>query len=440
MIDFLIIYEVKLRDIENTCLIKYELERRGYKVDTICYFDYSLNRHKYLFRKKPKAVIMPFYKEEKCYFLYIKKIVGSVKKVANLQWEQLAPDALADANGAEEFVTHALVFSWGENNYNSRKKLGVKHPVIVGHTGMDFLREEFHNYYLSKEEIKKKYQLNTSKIVVYLSSFARNNCTEEYLLWANAYYKVDFRPIIHNGRISKRITLEWFETLLQQDKDLTIVYRPHPVEIADEVLHEMEKKYKNFRIIQDSSVKQWIKIADKVFTWMSTSVVEAHFAKANCYLLRPEPLPPEQDYELLQKVPFIDGYEAFEEAVYREEQGFTPLLDETLLSKYYDFAEKPTYQRVCDHLERMLSCDTWDLKQKTSHKYKLRYEIENWIAYQDVKKNKNMAKFIWFPFMSKDRIRAKKEELKSTIFNVASKEELNTIMNRIKNALEGNTP
>ena len=31
-VDFLMIYEHKVRELENLCLIKYELERRGYKV------------------------------------------------------------------------------------------------------------------------------------------------------------------------------------------------------------------------------------------------------------------------------------------------------------------------------------------------------------------------------------------------------------------------
>ena len=32
-VDFLIIYEHKVRELENMCLIKYELERRGYTVE-----------------------------------------------------------------------------------------------------------------------------------------------------------------------------------------------------------------------------------------------------------------------------------------------------------------------------------------------------------------------------------------------------------------------
>ena len=34
-VDFLFIYEVKAREFENICLLKYELERRGYTVEIL---------------------------------------------------------------------------------------------------------------------------------------------------------------------------------------------------------------------------------------------------------------------------------------------------------------------------------------------------------------------------------------------------------------------
>ena len=34
-LDFLFIYEHKVRELENVCLMKYELDRRGYKTEIV---------------------------------------------------------------------------------------------------------------------------------------------------------------------------------------------------------------------------------------------------------------------------------------------------------------------------------------------------------------------------------------------------------------------
>ena len=86
-VDFLIVYETRVRELENVCLLKYELERRGYSVAIINTWNSIVNTKKNV-KYDAKVVITPSMYNDGIYD-FMKSIVGNMKKIVNLQWEQI---------------------------------------------------------------------------------------------------------------------------------------------------------------------------------------------------------------------------------------------------------------------------------------------------------------------------------------------------------------
>ena len=108
-------------------------------------------------------------------------------------------------------------------------------------------------------------------------------------------------------------TLEWVDKFLQTEegKNTEFVYRRHPSEWNSPILEKMAAKHKNFHLITDYSVKQWIVAADTIFSWISTSIAEIYFAGKSCFVIRPFPVEWEYDPVIYKDCRFIDNYEDF---------------------------------------------------------------------------------------------------------------------------------
>ena len=348
-VNFLFIYEVKPREIESISLLGYELQRRGYSVDYVNTW-HCLD---WIFKRRISAEVVIIYAAYNTATVdfaldYVKKF----EKVVNLQWEQLLSVGQKDdktknyyIQGKAEQIIH---FSWGQDNYKrlvedcSLKPENVK---IVGHVGMDFLRLEFKGYYKSRKEICEKYHLpQDKKICLFISSFSYVNIPEIYVSYVGEYF-------VQVSNESQKIVLQWFEKVLSDRDDVLFIYRPHPAEADNIELLEMEKRVSGFRVISEYSVKQWITIADQVYNWYSTSLMEVFCAKKSCYILRPIKIPEQYEIEIFQTADFIDNYNEFAATI--DKEGQFPISDEEMYKYYYVEDKEPAYLRAASELEEV---------------------------------------------------------------------------------------
>ena len=152
--DFLLMYEHKVRELDNLCLLKYELDRRGYRTKILYVNDRELvEAHTVVYRTK---VLVVGY----CYTSSSIRDYASYRikfdKVINLQWEQVITNdqekndrSFRNLSGLAKEVVH---ISWGEKNRERLiRKAGVdpKNVKITGNLTMDLLRPEFQGFYLS---------------------------------------------------------------------------------------------------------------------------------------------------------------------------------------------------------------------------------------------------------------------------------------------------
>ncbi|XJZ27089.1 surface carbohydrate biosynthesis protein [Bacillota bacterium Lsc_1132] len=431
MLDFLILYEHKARELENDCLLKYELERRGYSVEILNI--HNLKRARYLFRLKPRVILTSALYDSEDFHYHVNTIVGETNKIVNLQWEQVLSKkwlnvGFHNPKGKAAYATHIC---WGQETYERLIKSGVKNPVITGPIQTDFLQEKFADYYLGDTEIKKMYNIKTEKVMLYISSFTLANESDEFLSVMSERIDSNVNDIKEVMAFSKRETLKWFNNILGERENITFIYRPHPGELIDKSLQELESKYENFKIIDEFSVKQWIVIADKVFTWISTAIVETILANKSCGILRPVHINDDIETLIYKGANMITTYEDFKVDVDNELS--KPPIEREVILKYYDFKENEyAYERMCDLLEKVIKTDEFNIPNEVA-KYRIQFKsiIRPFLKRVVIKigiGNKNPS--ILGKRMKK-KVKLFWDMRKKYDLDIASQEEIDSIINKI---------
>ena len=117
-IDILFIYETRVRELESICLLKSEMERRGYTTAVLnTWNEIGHKGHKY----DAKVVVAPSMYNDGI-FDFVKDLSGNVPKLVNLQWEQIGPvgdEMRDDAWYLLKGLAHQCVnICWGDETYN----------------------------------------------------------------------------------------------------------------------------------------------------------------------------------------------------------------------------------------------------------------------------------------------------------------------------------
>ena len=372
--DFLLTYEIKNREAESVCLLKYELERRGYSV---------LIREQYRpFFEPPepvdaKVIVVPAYYRDRVRF-YTASHTPYVNKVVNLQWEQMlarSRTGVQALSSIKPWGRGALHLSWGEDN---RRRLideyhvPESHTALVGHIGMDYLRPPLRNYYLSREDICNRYGLPTDKeICLFISSFAIANSHEKFVEGActSDEDRMNMEAFRQASRESQKQLIDWFDVLLATSPNKVLVYRPHPEERDNVLIKRMQETHENFYVISDMSVKQWILASDKIFTWASTSISEVFFAEKACLVLNPVPIPKQMTMQLYDNASVITTKDGFLNAANAPITEF-PIPEKDIRAVYYSDKTKFSFELACDALERVLHDDSFQLEKPLNNPFK----------------------------------------------------------------------
>lgn len=352
--DFIIGYEHKKREIESICLLKCELERRGYKVLIYNTNDERLKEHIKLYHTE--VLLLPYAYDDKIISFCTRRAV-SFNKLIDLQWEQALnrqqEDDVNSYKNPSGIGKKAVHLSWGKANvYRLTHVVGIdpKMVKLVGNITLDFLKNPLSNYYLTKEEIYRQYNIpSDKKVCLFIASFKAALVTEEEL---NELCRVfgDWRRTQHEVSLRTMQTiLDWIQKALEADPELYFIYRPHPGE-RTYVVDEIQKRCERFVVIKDLSVKQWILVVDKIYTWLSTVVAEVYSADKSCYILYPYAY--EAHGRLFDNMDFIADYNAFIASLNSNEVHFP--IEMGVLNDYYSIEKGMSYCRIADVCEEVL--------------------------------------------------------------------------------------
>ncbi len=352
--DFVFVYEVKNRELENICLLKYELEKRGYSVKLIETWGEIFFRHKAVNAK----VVAGFAMYNDDVLAYIDSFVKNCKKYVNLQWEQLTADYILQNDNSSVKIQgtacQAHHISHGKTNrewLTCQCGISPQKVHLTGHISMDFYKPALRNYCMSRSRLFSKYNIPTDKkICLFISSFVAEKLpqiiTESDL---NKESGIDYNATLKNETESWSQIITWIQNILTEDETLFFVYRPHPAEWCKDELFHIEKIQPRFKVIREEAVKEWILNADKIYVWASTTISEIYAAKKPCGILRPIDIPESMDYELYRGGRYLKSYSDFKKDIYIDPE--FPL-DKEKLNRYFDIDNDGlSYQRVCDVLE-----------------------------------------------------------------------------------------
>lgn len=356
-IDFIIFIEHRTRDLENACLLKYELERRGYsvRISSALYWRYQTTLHFY----KPTIVITPWLYNNK----YI-RVVSNFRKqkpknILNLQCEQVVNSIVSDNNYYMpiDLAKNFYHVCWGKYKYDylSQRDIAGDHLLIDGALSTDFSRPIFESYLSTKHQMSQQYQLDPTKHwCLFLSSF---NCSQTYvdLFIKDNNGKGYSNTVIELGELQKKsrpIILDWIKQFLLEHPDHIFIYRPHPGEVSDASLIQLTTELDRFYVISDNSMRNWSNVCDSVNSWLSTSIFELYFMHKNCSVLRPVMMDRAIEYNILDPDKYICDYQTFCDYQLNPECFSTPVFP-NILKENYLFDEIPAYIKICDDLEKL---------------------------------------------------------------------------------------
>ncbi len=373
-LDFIFIYEHKVRELENLCLLKYELDRRGYKSKIVHIEDAeALKAMRPIYHAKV-VVTMACYQNSSIEW-HTKNFV-KFDKLIDLQWENIVfpmdekdKKAFKNYSGVAKDVVR---ISWGEMNKKRMLEVAGMDPKkvkMIGHVGMDFLREELKGYYRTKEDVLQEYGIPADKkIFLFISPYFSDKHTEEYLIEMCKRFGEGWRYYYQDCMLpSKKIILDWMSKVCEQREDIVFIYRPHPGEESRQA-DEMTRKYANFKVIGTQSVKQWILISDKIYTGNSSTFVEAFFGRKMCYLLFPVPVPADYELAFLKEADKIQTFEEFEKTTHDDDRPFP--VSEKLIDEVYTIDwDKPSYIKFADMAEEVIKNPYYNLTREQLKAY-----------------------------------------------------------------------
>lgn len=381
--DFLIFYEHFNREMENIILIKNQLKKMGYSVEVSHFSRNSYGKH--ILFDKPKVVVTPWLRDNENIYRYTRFI--NTPKLVNLQWEQIYSKndfiiGLASTTGLALKANHIC---WGEAAKKRLMMEGVpeENLKVTGAVQLDFCRKEFDSYYLSKIDIAKHYNLNLQKKwILFISSFSYATYNEKSLDTLLEQWG-DFSEFVNIAKKSRIEVIQWVKKLLTENCNIEFIYRPHPSENIDNTLEDMGKAFPAFKIINDYSVKQWIKVSDSIVTWYSTSVAEILAMNKSFCIIRPTTIPENYEVDIMRNANFITEYEDFIKYI-KENTNCEYPINEQLFHDYYLIEKNPAYVNVANYLVEVLN-ETWkhesySLTKDEKIKFRKKYKTDIFVS------------------------------------------------------------
>jgi surface carbohydrate biosynthesis protein len=354
----LILYERKNREFENCLLLSIILSANGHECKISHFLDAT--KFEYLTRKFYDCLIVPHLYNSESVFRNIVRF-GKFNNIINLQYEQVLSEKWEklghhNPKGLAEQGYHVC---WGDITRERLIEAGLSEHncITTGAIQNDMLRPEYRSDHLEiKQAMGLKYNMDPNQHwTLFLSSFTYADISEQRLKLNEDVAGISLLDIVPYYTKSRNKLLEWFDELLSKDFEGLFIYRPHPDELNLDSVYKLAKKYKNFIILGEGAAKGWIESSDKMYTWYSTTVVEAQLLGKSCAILRPIELPGDFDSVLLKKGDFITSVGQFIDV--HKSNIFIKAIPDEFISSYYKNFDQPAFKNIVNLLSTLSKRD-----------------------------------------------------------------------------------
>lgn len=407
--DFIIGYENKVREFESVILIKNELEQRGYSVFVFQEIDPRYDDvYEVLYHARVLLVSCAY--DDRFVEGFIRRFM-TFDKLVNWQWEQVFLKALEDnvdslINIHGDICRQAVHLAWGDLNvkrHTMLNNLPASNVIKTGSVSMDYLHPKFSSFFKTREEVLKEYDINPKyNVAILIGVFSRAFWTQEQLDKEEAESGFSYHEISANNRKRFDIEMDWIARALREHEDLFFIYRPHPGDEYDrcpkdvqDKLDQMVAETGRFIINQDYTVRQWFKVANKVYTGFSTTMADAYFAGVGCRLLSPAGIPILDDVRLFEGAKQTTNYDDFNSSLYTAECDNPIRVD--YIEGYFGSKDELHYRVIADTLVKVLSDDSYLIDTSALRK-KISEQIHNELSGKSFLKRLKLKlwKYDWF--------------------------------------------
>lgn len=347
----LIVYERKNREYESCVILKEYLTCRGCDV-TITQFLESKNFNFFLRKKYDAILVSSLYTTDSLNRILVR--FGRPLAVVNLQLEQVLSNKWEThgfhnpSNDAKKGVH----ICWGPRTKNRLMQAGVpdENCPVTGAIQLDFLRPELcQTQEEMRSAVSSQYNLPIDETwTLFLSSFTYADISDQRLLMNENIVGTNLESFRKTHTKARDGIIQWFEKILLEDTKTVFVYRPHPDELNLEKVQDLAKRFDNFHIISSDAAKTWIIACDRLYTWYSTTIVEAQFLDRSCLILRPTELDENFESVLFEAGKFVTTYEEFQLAHFAGSSTRQFSIPEDHIWQYYLNTEYPAFFNIAN--------------------------------------------------------------------------------------------
>ncbi len=389
-VDFLFIYEVKARELENICLLACELERRGYSTAILNTWTMLKKRSRPIY-SCTTLVVSACYNEE--VYRFFTGFAAHYEKVFCLQWEQVPVNYSYHSRQVTSWTYQGVAkqvrnVCWGEAEQKRLvENFGVMQDCtrVTGYITLDFYRPMLRPMLISRQCLFGREGMDVGKkTCLFISSFTYVKLPPKLEAVADENGKEMTKLV---SAQTQQIILGWIERLLCEEPELQFIYRPHPSEAENPALQAMARKFPRFFCIAQPAVKHWICACDRVYIWNSTTAAEAWQSGTPTFLLRPVALPEACDMPIFSDCETICCYEDFRASAVGGEKKAGSVRPQALHAWYADTGETPVYQNICEWLEETHADPTY--KSPVVAPYTAVPYLRMWIEYKVIYPWKN---------------------------------------------------
>lgn len=365
MLDFLFVYEHAQRELESIILLGTRLKQKGYSVEYLQIPISEVELPKRYFNNV-RCVFAPCLYSNHELYMCVYRIAGKAKYVINLQWEQiLTKEKDEDPKSfwfPKENAVNAVHLCWGEHSKNNLIKAGVPegNVKVTGALNIDLLDKQFGSYFMSKDELFDEEDIQKDKkVILFISSFSAVNLDEyTYRHMCEVLGKESYDEFVRISTKSQKEIVQWLKKMANEG--YTVIYRPHPNERLSDIVIEA-KNTKGFYVNGTYSAKQWLRYADYLYTWISTTFVECNHIGIPCGILRPVKFPEEKDMCIFQGMQFIESYDELVDSINKDNYANdnARIIDSFILND-----GSKAYDNIAGVIEEMFNdsskCFLWD--------------------------------------------------------------------------------
>lgn len=320
-IDVLIVFEHMSRELESALLLEKKLIDEGYSV-RIVQAGWSENYSHLIYQ--PKLIIVPWCYDENEYTQFCRyrgSFPNNRVKILNLHCEQVtnqdAKELLLPKGKAKDLYHIA----WGEYFRQQLLLANIQNEriAVTGSSRLDFYKEPYSRISKSRPFLSERYKLDgDKKWVLLIGNFSYAEFSKQNLkvIREKGYSEIGTMSKISEDTYFE--LLKWFQQACSNEQivdNVEFIYRPHPSELETEQLINIQTCYKNFHVIKDYAIRDWIVNSDLAFSWCSTSAVEVAVANVPVFNCRPIEIPEILRFDILEYINQITCYQEFMETL-----------------------------------------------------------------------------------------------------------------------------